>query len=116
MSKIANALEAVVVAICLPFYAIAFPLMRLGEYKAAKRIAALTCPWCHQTLATVTRRDLQTCGIRLRLTRGAKVDWQRLPHISVRCPGCSREICFDQQFRTTACDHSDAITHPVNPL
>ena len=102
--------EFVVVTHCLPFYAVVFPMIRWGDGRAAKQIASMNCPHCESQLTSITARDLKTCGIRLRITAGTQVDWDRMPKRAVTCPTCSKQICLDRKMRYTACDMSDAIT------
>jgi len=85
-------------------------MMTWGDRKAARQIATMACPWCDHPLESITRHDLNHCGVRLRLTAGTRVIWDRLPTRSLSCPSCSKDICFDRKLRTTACDRSDAIT------
>lgn len=80
-----------------------------SDRAAAKRIAATVCPCCSGSLAAITQRDLEDCRVKFGLRAGTQVLWDRLPQLRVTCPNCERDICFDQNFRVTACDHSDAF-------
>ena len=110
MRPLSKLIDLIVVTMCLPMYAVAIPLMVWADSKAARRIAAMTCPWCHKQLDAITRHDITNCGVMLRLAPGTRVIWDRLPTRSMSCPSCSKEICFDRKLRPTACDRSDAIT------
>lgn len=80
-----------------------------SDRAAAKRIAATACPWCSLSLATITHKDLENHRVKYALCAGTKVLRDRLPQLRAICPNCHREICFDQNFRVTACDGSDAF-------
>ncbi len=42
----------------------------------AKQISWMNCPYCKSRMSTITWRDLKPCGIRLRITPRAKVNWE----------------------------------------
>ena len=115
MQLLKTIVEFVVVTICLPFYAIIFPIMRWGDGRAAKQIASMNCPHCESMMSSITWRDLKPCMVRLRITAGTKVVWDRMPQRAVMCPACNKQICFDRKLRYTACDMSDAITRRTHP-
>jgi hypothetical protein len=70
-------IEVVDVTICLPFYAIVFPMMRWWDVRAAQQISLMNCPYCKSLMSTIKWSDLKPCGIRLRIMPGAKVIWER---------------------------------------
>ena len=110
MSVLTNLILAVVLILCLPLFVFAFSnYLRWQANIAAERISPQTCPNCAKSLSGITGTDLNNGGVRLRLSPGTKVKWDRLPTWSLRCPSCSELICFDREFRPTACDLSDAI-------
>ena len=109
MTVLRNVIEIIIVTFCLPFYAVVFPLTRWGQRSAARRIEPITCPACGELFADITH-DLAFCGVRLRLTAGTRVQWDRLPKWRVTCKSCGSVTCFDNGSRVTACDMSDAIT------
>ena len=110
MTVFRNVIEIIIVTLCLPFYAVVFPLMRWGQRSAARRIQQLPCPSCSEQFSDVTTDDLLPCGVRLRLTSNTRVQWDRLPKGRVVCKSCDTATCFDREFRVTACDMTDAIT------
>ena len=110
MTVLRNVIEIIIATLCLPFYAVMFPLLRWGHRSAARRIQKLVCPSCDQPFTDITTDDLVPCGVRLRLTSNTRVQWDRLPKWRVVCPSCDTATSFDREFRPTACDMSDAIT------
>gem|GEM_PF-6124277 len=110
MTVIRNVIEIIVVTLCLPLYALVFPLMRWGQRSAAQRIQQSQCPSCGRDFSNIVTDDLTYCGVRLRLTFGTSVQWDRLPKWRVTCKSCSTVTCFDRDFRVTACDMSAAVT------
>ncbi len=112
MTLLRNVIEIIIVTLCLPFYAIVFPLMRWGQRSAARRIQQCSCPSCDRMFSDIETDDLTYCGIKLRLTAGTSIQWDRLPKWLVVCKSCNTATCFDREFRFTACDMSDAITRP----
>lgn len=115
MRLLNSIVEVVVVTICLPFYAFAFPIMWWWNVRAAKQISLMSCPHCKSMMSKLTWRDLRTCGIRLRQPHGNHVIRERMPKLAVTCPTCNEKVCFDGQFRYTACDLSDAIARGSQP-
>ncbi|MEM1178405.1 MAG: hypothetical protein AAGM22_08680 [Acidobacteriota bacterium] len=105
----AGFLEIVIVVLCLPVLGLVWPFFVAGEKRAARRVAEQTCPHCGVDLSWVERGDLMRCGVRLRLEKGARVDWGRLPSWSIECQDCGVTICFDKALEPTSCDISDYI-------
>ena len=110
MTRLRNLIEIIVVTLCLPFYAIAWPFMRWNHRNAIRRISAQSCASCGEPLSGISSEDLRQMGFRFRLTAGASIRWDRLPQWSLTCPSCTTKLCFDREYRPTACDLSDAIT------
>lgn len=104
-----KAIEAFVVVLCLPFYAIAWPVMTWHDVKKAKILAQRECPHCHKLMSGLCRGDIQMMGIRLKITAGTTVDWERLPRTKLRCPHCGEHSCVDSKLRFTSCNQSDFI-------
>ena len=84
--------------------------MRWGQRSAARRIQQLDCPWCDKPFSDITTNDLVPRGVRMRLTANTRVHWDRRPKRRVVCKSYNVAMCFDGEFRPTACDMSDAIT------
>ena len=110
MTVIRNAIEIVIVTLCLPFYALVWPFFRWGLHSAATQVRRAQCASCGQSFGDIKSNDLQFCSVRLRLTTGANVKWDRLPKWRINCAACSTDTCFDRQLRITACDLSDALS------
>lgn len=110
MSLPMRILDLVVLVLCLPFYAIAIPLIKFGDWRFLRRLLGSACPHCGARLEGLTTERVNRCGIKLALTKGANVRWDRLPYRRIRCSACQIDICYDQLCRTTACDMSDAFT------
>ena len=98
MSRI---IDAIVLVICLPFYALAWPFMHFGTRARLRKIRVQNCPHCGASLAGVQAKDLECCAVRPQMTPGAKIDWDRLPQTKVACPGCGKDIYFDGKVRVT---------------
>lgn len=107
--------EIVVVTICMPFYAVVLPIMHWANIRAAKQISMMNCPHCKVLMSTITWRDLEPCGVRLRITSGTKLNWDRMPRYAVVCPACNQRICFDGSFCFTDCNLSDALVRVGQP-
>ena len=75
--------------------------------KIKHSIQGKICPNCKEKWTQV--KDVQSCGVRLRITPGTKVEWDRLPQHSYTCPKCNEKFCIDRQSRFTSCNHSDYI-------
>ena len=103
-------IEVVVVVLCTPFYLIVWPFVALGHRKAHARISAQPCASCGKLLSSIGFRDITYGSVKLALSRGANVKWDRLPNWTVICPHCSTKLCFDRHYRPTACDLSDAFS------
>ena len=103
-------IDVIVVVLCTPFYLVVWPFMALGHRKVHARISAQSCESCGQSLNSINSRDITYGGVKLALSRGANVKWDRLPSWTLTCPNCSVELCFDQRYRPTTCDLSDALS------
>lgn len=96
------------VILCLPMYAVTIPVMIYVNRWAAGKIAMLDCPACQRSLNAVMPQNVRYVPRELG-TSTVPIDWERKPSRVVLCPSCSEQICFDRNFRPTACDGSDAI-------
>ena len=101
-------LDLLVVILSLPMYAITIPVMIVVNRWAASKIAMLDCPTCERSLSSIMARDVRYVPRELG-TSAVAIDWDRKPSRVILCPYCSEQICFDRNFRPTACDGSDAI-------
>ena len=102
--------EVIVVVLCTPFYLAVWPFMAIGHRKAHARIASQLCTSCGGALSSIAFGDIKYGGVKLALSRNANVKWDRLPQWSLNCPICNAELCFDREYRPTACDLSDALS------
>ena len=75
MSRLMNALDIVVVILCLPIYALMWPFTQWEVCRAVRRIIGLPCPACGARIEGFHSADLHFCGVRLRLTPGTNVEW-----------------------------------------
>lgn len=110
MTRLGNLVEIAVVTLCLPFYAIAWPFLLWNHRSAVRRISALSCASCGEKLSGIKNESLRHVGLRVRLAARSSARWDRLPQWSLTCPSCTTQLCFDREYRPTACDLSDAIT------
>ena len=110
----ARIVEIMIVMLCIPLYAVAWPFMVLGKRKAHRELAAQSCPFCNSELTGVKIGDLKEECIKLALKPDAVVFWDGVPQWSLTCPNCNTQICFDRNLQPTACDLSDAFPQMSN--
>jgi len=105
----AKIIDTLVFILCLPVYLIAWPLMAFGTRQTIDTLSTKHCPHCGELFVGLSKQHLQTMSIRLRLTAGTTVDWDRLPQWKIRCPACNQPSCLDRQNRLTSCIYADHI-------
>ena len=113
MSVLVAILEFVILVLCLPFYILAWPLMRAESVKIASSINGNTCPHCDAIIEGRCHKAIQPCGVKLTLRSGPQIDRDRLPKWSIVCPACGERVCFDRMFVVTSCDIGEHIARAV---
>ena len=107
--RVSKTIDTLIVFICLPFYAVAFPLLAISTRFKLNHIRKTACPSCGASLASLQRSDIVSCAAKLTLAHGARVDWDRLPMTKVACPVCRHPIFYDRKLRPTSGDYSAHI-------
>ncbi len=107
--RLYNVVDTVIVVICLPFYAVAFPIFTLSEMRKAKELAKRHCPHCGEVMTGLNRRTFECMGVRHYLTANVRVDREHMPQTKFQCPKCGQHSCIDAKWRFTSCNHADHI-------
>jgi hypothetical protein len=85
------------------------PIERRQNAAAAKLIRERACPHCGGPLTAIEGPDLMFTGVRVKMGRGMRILWDRVPRYRLNCPQCAKPICIDRSYRATDCSRRDYL-------